>query len=106
MEQATDQMCTALGSIDDARQAQEVAQAEPTPMLRGSPVKSLQCLVVYTFFTAVTLASLVTAVIPLAYSGEGLTLVVCIAPLFAVTAWAAFKSYREVSSLLLTSIAH
>ncbi|MFA4834487.1 MAG: hypothetical protein WC749_00245 [Dehalococcoidia bacterium] len=38
-------------------------------------MKSLQCLVVYTFFTAVTLVSLVMAVIPLAIYGEGLTLV-------------------------------
>jgi hypothetical protein len=68
-------------------------------------MKSLQCLVVYTFFTAVTLASLVMAVIPLAFSGEGLTLVVCIASLFALTTWAAIKSYREVSGLLSTPIA-
>ncbi|HBP1602386.1 TPA: hypothetical protein L5U90_003491 [Pseudomonas aeruginosa] len=63
-------------------------------------MKSLQLLVVYTFFTGVTLVSLMMAVVSLAFSGDGFAWALCLTPLFALTGWAAILSYRDVCGLL------
>lgn len=62
----------------------------------NQPLKSLQCLVVYTFLLAMVVMSLIVTLIPFAVTGEGGGTLACVAPLLALTAWAAIKSYREV----------
>lgn len=61
-----------------------------------NPRRSLQALLVYTVLATMMLTLVVSSAIPVAFAGKGYAGLIAPLMLFAITAWSAWVSYREV----------